>query len=207
MLTAVAEITDRVEPGALVTRGSYRNPNLLADMARSIDHISGGRMILGVGSGWSQKDYDEYGYEFGPKGRRLRDLDRAIPIIKERSGKLNPPPVCEPLPILIGGSREKVTLRIVGKYAHIWNGFGDPQRAEHLSGVLGYRCKEGGRDPAEIELSITVRDAKQMVEYMKVGITHLVMGFSGPSYDLAPLADLMIAWRDRQRSIKATSGG
>jgi hypothetical protein len=76
-----------------------------------------------------------------------------------------------------------------------------------LSGVLGYWCKKVGRDPAEIELSITVRDAKQMVEYMKVGMTHLVMGFSGPSYDLAPLADLMIAWRDRQRSIKATSGG
>jgi alkanesulfonate monooxygenase SsuD/methylene tetrahydromethanopterin reductase-like flavin-dependent oxidoreductase (luciferase family) len=62
-------------------------------MARSIDHISGGRMILGVGSGWSQKDYEEYGYEFGPKGRRLRDLDRAIPIIKERSALLASTPI------------------------------------------------------------------------------------------------------------------
>jgi alkanesulfonate monooxygenase SsuD/methylene tetrahydromethanopterin reductase-like flavin-dependent oxidoreductase (luciferase family) len=111
---------------------------------------------------------------------------------------------------MIGGTGEKVTLRIVAQHAHIWHGFGDPQRAEHLSGVLDGWCEEVGRDPAEIERSITVRDAKQMVEaadeYVKVGITHLVMGFSGPSYDLAPLAEL-IAWRDRQRSTKATSCG
>lgn len=209
LLGAMAEATERVEFGALVTCNSYRNANLVADMARTVDHISGGRLILGIGSGWFQKDYDEYGYEFGTAPGRLKDLDAAMPVISERMGKLNPQPTRE-IPILIGGGGEKVTLRIVAENAHIWNGFGNPEEAGRKSKILDDWCEKVGRDPKEIERSVLFNDPAQIKNadaYVENGITHLMFGFTGPDYDLAPLQEL-ISWRDdyRERNPEVLAG-
>jgi probable F420-dependent oxidoreductase len=196
-LGAMAEVTERVRIGCLVAANSYRNPNLLADMARTLDHISDGRFILGIGSGWNQRDYEEYGYEFGTAGSRLRDLDRDMAIIVDRLARLNPGPKQQPFPILIGGNGEKVTLRIVAQYATIWNGQGEPEELARMNRVLDEWCTKVGRDPAEIERSAQIVGPQldKLDEYLEAGITHLIGETSGPDYDLTDLEKL-IAWRD-----------
>jgi probable F420-dependent oxidoreductase len=196
-LGAMAEVTERVQIGCLVSAIGYRNPNLLADMARTVDHLSGGRCILGVGSGWNQRDYEEYGYPFGTAASRLRDLDRAMPVIIDRLAKLNPPPVQSPLPILIGGGGEKVTLRIVAQYATIWNGQDEPEVLARKNRILDEWCVKVGRNPDEIERSAQIFGAQldRLDEYHAAGITHFICDAKGPEYDLAPLHKLL-AWRD-----------
>jgi probable F420-dependent oxidoreductase len=198
MLGGWAEATERVEIGALVTCNSYRNPDLLADMARTVDHISEGRLILGIGSGWFEKDYDEYGYEFGTAGSRLRDLGAALPLIKERWRKLNPSPLHR-IPILIGGSGEKVTLRIVAEHADEWHTFGTPETLAHKASVLEDWCAKVGRDPGEIVRSTTVRrlngERNDPQPLLELGFTDFVVSVQGPDWDLEPLREAL-AWRD-----------
>src|SRR4051794_31133299 len=199
LLAAMAEVTERVEFGALVTCNSYRNANLLADMARTVDHISGGRLILGIGAGWFQRDYDEYGYEFGTVGSRLRELGAALPRIRARLGKLNPGPVGD-MPILIGGSGEKVTLRLVAEPADMWRRFGAPPTSRRKAEVLAEHCAAVGRDPAEITRTWGVRDKllEHADELHAAGVEMLVLGIGGDGhgYDLSQVPELL-AWRDR----------
>ncbi|MFD8496809.1 LLM class F420-dependent oxidoreductase [Amycolatopsis sp. NPDC059657] len=198
MLGAWAESTSRVEIGALVSCNSYRNPELLADMARTVDHISGGRLILGIGSGWFEKDYEEYGYEFGTAGGRLDDLGEALPRIESRLSKLNPAPTRK-IPVLIGGGGEKKTLKFVAKHADIWHGFGDPEIVERKVAVLDRHCADLGRDPSEIERSVGVQSdnpGELGAKLLDLGVTTFTVGSGGPDYDLS-LLKTWIAWRDK----------
>ena len=200
MLAAWAEQTERVEFGALVSCNSYRNPELLADMARTVDHISGGRLIFGIGSGWFERDYDEYGYDFKTAGKRLDDLAEAMPRIEKRWGMLNPEPVRK-IPVLIGGGGEKKTLRIVARHADIWHGFGKPEMIAHKHQVLDGHCRDIGRDPSEIERSAGASPNKPELaeELYAVGTRHFTLSFGGPDYDLAPVAE-WLAWRDQKNA-------
>ncbi|MDX6700366.1 MAG: hypothetical protein QOF26_592 [Baekduia sp.] len=198
-LASLAETTERVEIGALVICNSYRNPELLADAHRTVDHISGGRVILGIGAGWFERDYDEYGYEFGDAPTRLRALRRDLPRIRERLGKLNPPPVRD-MPILIGGSGEKVTLKLVARHADLWHGFGDAETFKKKNEILLGHCADVGRDPAEIERTWGVHaDVTEHAEELHAaGVQHVIAGIGGDGtgYDLGVAREL-VAWRDR----------
>ena len=181
LLAAMAARTSRVQLGALVTCNSYRNPNLLADMARTIDHIAEGRFVLGIGSGWFERDYTDYGFEFGTARGRLANLERALPIIVDRVAALNPPPVGS-LPIMIGGSGRKVTLRLVAEHASMWNSFGPPENFAELNGVLDDWCGRLGRDPSEIERTVAIdaSEARNWQAYLDAGAQHLIVMSSDP---------------------------
>jgi len=155
--------------------------------------------ILGIGSGWFQRDYTEYGFEFGTAGGRLDALDRDLPLIKSRLAKLNPSPTRD-IPVLIGGGGERKTLRIVAEQADIWHGFGDSETIAHKHRVLDEWCAKVGRDPLEIERSagVSAKNPAQSAETLHaVGTRLFTVGLEGPAYDLGPVRDL-VAWRDER---------
>jgi probable F420-dependent oxidoreductase len=194
MLGAWAEQTSNVEIGALVTGGGYRNPDLLADMARTVDHISGGRLILGIGAGWNQKDYDNFGYEFGTPGSRLKLLAEYLPRIVDRLKVGNPAPTRD-IPILIGGGGEKKTLKLVAQYAHIWHSFADLDELTRKSGILAEHGDTVGRDVSSIARSVAWPGADKAQGFVDAGATLFTVGTGGPDYDLTELKEA-IAWRN-----------
>lgn len=195
---AMAATTTRPEIGCTVHAIGFRNPNLTADMARTIDHISGGRYILGLGSGYLQMDYEEYGYPFPSQKERHFELERGIQVIRDRFEKLNPPPLRK-IPVLVGFIGENIGLRIVARHADLWHVFGpmDKVRAKHA--VLLERCREIKRDPTSLGivagcLHQYMPDNDPDVFYKEFGVTHLHAFTQGPDWDLGPLRELL-EWR------------
>jgi len=197
MLGAWAEQTSRLQLGALVTCNSYRNPELLADMVRTVDHISNGRLVLGIGSGWKEKDYTEFGYEFGTAGSRLDDLAEALPRIEKRLAAGNPAPTRH-VPVLIGGGGERKTLPLVARHADIWHSFSDLETLRRKSAILDGLCREAGREPSEVRRSVGAPQGKPdevAQDYLDAGVSMFTVGIGGPDYDLSRVEE-WIRWRD-----------
>ncbi len=172
-LSALAVLTHRVRLGLLVAANTFRNPGLTAKLATTADHLSGGRVVLGLGGGWFEREHDAFGLDFGAGfGERLDRLDEAVGLIRRlldgetvthdgpfysmRDALCAPRPVQARLPILIGGSGPNKTLRTTARYADLWNGFGPPKRIAATSEILKERCAEAGRPFDSIERTVTL---------------------------------------------------
>ena len=175
-------------------------------MARTVDHISNGRLVFGIGSGWFEQDYEEYGYEFGTAIWRLKELEKSLERIVSRMQKLDPQPKRK-IPILIGGGGEKVTLRLVAQYADIWHGFATKtedrsgiETVAHKNSVLNKWCDEVGRNPNDIQRSIGI-DINRIDladELLAAGATEVTLAVNGPGYDLTKVKE-WISWRDSKK--------
>lgn len=199
MLASWAEVTSKVEIGCLVTCNSYRNPELLADMARTVDHISDGRLVLGIGAGWFERDYDEFGYEFGTAGSRLSALRDALPRIETRLATSNPQPVRK-IPMLIGGGGEKKTLQYTAKHADLWH-FWWSDEWKPKSDILDDWCGKVGRNPQDIGRSVGVDLDKVddldalFADLASANIAEVTLGTGGPDYKMDQMQPFL-DWRN-----------
>lgn len=203
LLTALATLTHRAKVGCLVTCNTYRNPALLSNMAKTVDHISGGRLILGLGAGWFEAEYQEYGFKFGTVPERLQALETTLSIIKQRWEEDLPHPVQTKIPILIGGDGEHVTLRLVAQYADMWNSGAEPKEYKHKCEVLDTWCERVGRQPSSIERTLNIYGEPTMSvydDYVEAGARHIILNVGSP-WNLSPVEQL-IEWREsRQGSL------
>lgn len=185
-LAAWAQATERVRIGLMVGANTFREPALTAKMATTLDHISGGRAILGIGGAWNEIEHEAYGIPFGSGfPERLRWLGEALPIMRgmlhgerptasgprysARAVRNDPPPLQERLPILIGGGGEQVTLKLVARYGDANNVGGGLENVKRKEAVLLQHCETVGRDPDEIERTVgigtvMIRDSRAEVE-------------------------------------------
>jgi F420-dependent oxidoreductase-like protein len=168
-IAGVAACVDRLRVGVLVTGNTYRHPAVLANMAATVDHLSDGRLVLGLGAGWQENEHEAYGIELPAVPERLARLEEACQVIRllhteTRSNfegrfyrlvdaPCEPKPVQRPLPLLIGGAGEKVSMLIAARYADEWNCWGLPELIAHKTAVLERHCLEIGRDPSSIRRS------------------------------------------------------
>jgi len=216
LLAALAAQTKHVKVGVLVTGNTYRYPAVLAKMAATVDQVSHGRLILGMGAGWFETEHTAYGIPFYSKGGRARRLVEAVEVVKAlftqdqatftgkyyqlKDAPFDPKPVQRPHPpILIGGMGPKVVLPLVARHADIWNFHApeDPTQAKEVIAGLDALCQKVGRDPADIEKQTTLhpkeiagRPAKEVQNHIRalgaVGVRHFVIALPAP-YDLAML--------------------
>ncbi|BDV31670.1 LLM class F420-dependent oxidoreductase [Microbacterium terricola] len=204
MLAAWAEQTERVEFGALVNCNSYRNADLQADMARTVDHISAkggtGRFIFGTGSGWFEKDYEEYGYEFGTPGTRLDALAEGLVRIDARWGKLNPAPTRR-IPVMIGGKGEQKTLRLVARHADIWHSFVGADDLAHKVEVIERWAEKEERDVSGLIVSNELhrRGQDDADALFDAGARLFTLGFPGPDWDYDVVRS-WLRWRDAKNA-------
>lgn len=171
LLAALAAQTSTIRCGILVVGNTYRNPAILANIFATIDHVSNGRVELGIGAGWYETEHEQYNIPFYTTGRRIRMLGESVKIIRSlfenqrttfngryysvHDALLEPKPVQEHLPIWIGGAGERLTLRVVAESADGWNTFFmPPEEYQHKLDALAAHCRDVGRDPAEIRKSL-----------------------------------------------------
>ncbi len=205
-LAAMATITQRARIGCMVTGVTYRHPAVLANMAVTVDHISGGRLEFGIGAAWHEPEHNGYGIDFPPPSERIDRLDEALTIIKMLwtqdastfKGKFwtldealcYPKPVQQPHPrIIVGGSGEKKTLRVVAKHADEWNGLAPtPDEWARLNKVLDEHCDAVGRDPKQVRRGVQLFLMNETAEYVvsqlpafeDAGCEHAVLSFYSP---------------------------
>ena len=181
LLAAAAVDTHAPQIGPMVTCIGYRNPDLLAAIAATVDQLSGGRLVLGLGAGWFERDYEEYGYEFGEARDRVRTLRAALPRIRRRIERLQPGPAGR-MPILIAGGGEQVMLRLVAEHAQMWNTIGSLDQFERKSAILDDWCARIGRNPGEIERTANVGNltGTAIDEWLKAGLQHFVLRIAHP---------------------------
>jgi alkanesulfonate monooxygenase SsuD/methylene tetrahydromethanopterin reductase-like flavin-dependent oxidoreductase (luciferase family) len=170
-LAGWAAVTQRATLGLMVGANPFRNPALVVKEVTALDHISGGRAVLGIGSAWFEREHNAFGLDFGSSpGERLNWLDEAVELMRAMlpggpatargryyhavDVRNDPPPIQNRLPILIGGGGEQKTLKTVAKYADAWNIGGDIDEVRHKEEVLRRWCDEVGRDHREIERTL-----------------------------------------------------
>lgn len=181
-LAALAAVTERSRLGLMVGANTLRNPGLVAKMATTVDHVSGGRAILGIGAGWFEREHAAFGFDFGAGfGERLDRLVEAVPLVRRlldgeevtHDGRFYrfdravcaPRPLQARLPILIGGSGPRKTIPLIARSADLWNAYGTPDELATSDGLLRAACETAGRDASEIErtvnLNVVVREDRE----------------------------------------------